>query len=191
MITRTASDGSAERKPVPVSALAAAALLVAASSASSPGLGQDRGEVTVDVERCLELESAEERQACFASQVDQALQQQGPAETGVATPERGADRSPEARDRISDAAVQPLARAPEQADPDGVEYTGTIVEIEEYLPSAYLITLDNGQVWEQTEPKRYPLRPGLEVRIYPTRWGARYRLTGLDSGGHIQVQRVR
>ncbi|MDX1561897.1 MAG: hypothetical protein R3305_03180 [Gammaproteobacteria bacterium] len=60
----------------------------------------------------------------------------------------------------------------------------------ERLPSSYVIQLDNGQIWEQTEPKRYPLRPGLEVRVYPTRWGSRYRLTGVDTGGHIQVRRV-
>jgi hypothetical protein len=71
------------------------------------------------------------------------------------------------------------------------EYSGTIVEFHERLPNAYLITLDNGQVWLQTEPKQYPLRPGLDVRIYPTSWGDNYRLHGLGTGSHIQVRRVR
>lgn len=189
MVTDTAIASCAATRPVSARPLAAAALLVAASLASPPSLGQERGQVTVDVERCLELQSAEERQACFGSQVDRALQASGSAETAASIPAGEADGPAEARDPATSAAEQTLAR--EAADPGDLEYTGTIVEIDEYLPSAYIITLDNGQVWEQTEPKRYPLRPGLEVRIYPTRWGSRYRLTGLDSGGHIQVRRIR
>ncbi|HUF73939.1 MAG TPA: hypothetical protein VMR74_13685 [Gammaproteobacteria bacterium] len=187
MITRAANEGIAGRNPV--SAITAAALLVAAWS-TCPALGQDRGEVTVDVERCLELESAEEQQACFGAQVNQVLQERSSAEAEVSTRDSEADRDRETRDQASRAAEQPLARAAEEADSYDVEYSGTIVEMREYMPSAYIIRLDNGQIWEQTEPKRYPLRPGLEVRIYPTRWGTRYRLTGLDSGGHIQVRRV-
>ncbi len=88
------------------------------------------------------------------------------------------------------AAERNAAPAARGSAPDPEEFFGTIVELRERLPNAYVIRLDNGQIWEQTEPKRYTLRPGLEVRIYPTRWGSRYRLTGIDSGGHIQVRRV-
>jgi len=167
------------------SAIAAVAILGAVWSAHPP-LAQDRGAVTVDVERCLDLESPEERQACFGAQVDQVLQERGSSETAVGS-ER--DGNSEAGNRAPAESAQPVASAPGAPDPDE-EYFGTIVEMREYLPSAYVIRLDNGQIWEQTEPKRYPLRPGLEVRIYPTRWGSRYRLTGVDSGGHIQVRRV-
>ena len=70
------------------------------------------------------------------------------------------------------------------------EYFGTIVDFRERIPFSYVITLDNGQVWEQVEPKKYPLRPGLEVRIYPTKWGKTYRLSGEGTGGYIRVRRV-
>ena len=169
-------------------AIAAAALLGALWVADAPR-AQDAGEVTVDVERCLALESPDERQACFAAQVDEALQQRGAAEPGAEAEARQAARDNETRNRAAAPASPAASAATEGFEPE--EFFGTIVEMREYLPSAYIIRLDNGQIWEQTEPKRYSLRPGLEVRIYSTRWGSRYRLTGLDSGGHIQVRRVR
>jgi hypothetical protein len=54
-----------------------------------------------------------------------------------------------------------------------------------------MITLDNGQVWRQMQPKRYPLQPGYDVRIYSSRWGNSYRLSSPILNGFIQVERVR
>ena len=62
--------------------------------------------------------------------------------------------------------------------------------LRETVPNAYLITLDNGQVWRQTVPQYYPLRPGSDVRIYYSRWRA-YRLTSPERNGYIQVERAR
>ena len=59
------------------------------------------------------------------------------------------------------------------------------------MPNAYLITLDNGQVWRQTVPMSYRLREGAEVRLYPSQWGDGYRLTDDNLRGYIQVERVR
>ena len=58
------------------------------------------------------------------------------------------------------------------------------------MPNAYLITLDNGQVWRQTVPETYQLRTGMNVRIYYSRWRA-YRLTAPERRGFIQVERAR
>jgi len=179
-----------------------AATIFGVMSSTVPALAQDAREVTVDVEQCLDLASAEEQQACFGAEVNRALETQRASDAGAAAPngeiardrettrERETGRDGETTNQRSAASEQPVARAAEETDSDAVEYWGTIVEMKEYLPSAYIIRLDNGQIWEQTEPKRYPLRPGLEVRIYPTRWGTRYRMAGVDSGGHIQVRRV-
>lgn len=173
-------------------AIAVAALLLGALWSANPVLAQDPGEVTVDVEHCLDLESAEERQACFGAQVNEALEKRGSDETEAGTTDGESAR--ETSNRAPAASERPVARAAEASDSGagefGEEYFGTIVEVKEYLPSAYIIRLDNGQIWEQTEPKKYLLRPGLQVRIYPTRWGNRYRLTAVDSGGHIQVERL-
>ena len=149
-------------------------VLLVGLAAVQLALGQESGTVTVDVAHCFELESAAARRDCLGAQVDEVLEGRGSDETDNPSPV------------IENAEANDTSRTP-----DTDEYHGTIVSIRERLPSSYIITLDNGQIWEQTEPKQYPLRPGLEVRIYPTRWGRRYRLSGVGSGGHIQVQRLR
>ncbi len=88
-------------------------------------------------------------------------------------------------------AERDAAEQSQESDAAEGQYLGTITAIRERIPDSYVITLDNGQIREQAAPKRYPLRPGLEVRLYATNWGKSYRLTGLGSGGHIQVRRVR
>lgn len=176
-------------------------LCVGALAALLGGLGlqptsaQNSDAVTVDVAPCTHLESAEARLACFGARVDAVLEQRGLTEERK---DRAARRNDERSSRQEQRAERRAERG-SNADPrlaDAVEesgeaeYTGTIVAIRERLPNAYVITLDNGQIWQQTEPKQYPLRPGAEVRLYPTRWGTYYRLHELGSGSHIQVRKV-
>lgn len=183
-----------------------AAALLAGFLGSEPLLAQDDGNVTVNVRDCVELKSAEERIACFGAQVDAAIGGRGASESDDSSSAiradeadrgrtaRGETRAPpdvHAADRIETRAVDEPRRSDVEVDADEAEYHGTITAIRERLPSAYVITLDNGQVWQQVEPKMYPLRPGLEVRIYPSRWGDSYRLSGEGSGSYIQVRRVR
>ena len=66
-----------------------------------------------------------------------------------------------------------------------------MAEIKAFDRNRSLITLDNGQVWEQINSKRFALEKGDEVRIYPTRWGSSYRLASLSHKGYIQVKRLR
>jgi len=74
---------------------------------------------------------------------------------------------------------------------DLVEFHSTISKLREYIPGRYLITLENGQVWRQMVAKRYRLRVGHNVRIYPSRWGKSFRLSAEELKGFIQVERVR
>ena len=67
----------------------------------------------------------------------------------------------------------------------------TITALRETVPNAYLITLDNGQVWLQNHPQEYLLQPGQRVTLRATRWGHSYRLSGDSLNGFIQVERVR
>ena len=78
-----------------------------------------------------------------------------------------------------------------EAQEEPAEVVSVVRELREVVPNAYLVTLENGQVWRQTEPKQYPLRPGLKVRIYGTRWGSASRLTAEELKSYIQVERVR
>ena len=97
---------------------------------------------------------------------------------------RRAERAEQDRASLAAAAAQA------EAGDGGDEVTGTIAAMRQRIPNSFVITLEDGQIWEQTMPKRYPLRPGLQVRIYPTSWGDSWRLTGVDLHGHIQVRRI-
>ncbi len=77
-------------------------------------------------------------------------------------------------------------RAPERAP---IEIVATVTELRQTVPNAYVITLDNGQVWRQAHPMPYPLRPGLVVRLRETTFG--YRLSAPELHGQINVERVR
>jgi hypothetical protein len=70
------------------------------------------------------------------------------------------------------------------------ELIDTVASIEQTGPSLLLITLEGGQQWQQMISKRYTLKVGDEVRIYPTRWGNSFRLSSERAGGYIQVERV-
>ena len=70
-----------------------------------------------------------------------------------------------------------------------IEIVATVTELRQTVPNAYVITLDNGQVWRQSHPMPYPLRTGLVVRVRETQLG--YRLTAPELHGQINVERVR
>jgi hypothetical protein len=85
-------------------------------------------------------------------------------------------------ERLTEAALA------EPAPPE--EIRSAIAALDERRPNEHLITLENGQVWRQSLAKRYPLRVGQAIRIYPTRWGDSFRLTAIESNGYIQVERM-
>jgi hypothetical protein len=161
--------------------IALTAAAIAALACGHAVQGQESRTVTVDVAQCVDLESEAARRDCFAAQVDEVLEQRAAPASHAAEPESAAERATEP--------AMPAQRQPEHQDEE--EYFGTITALRERLPNAYVITLDNGQIWQQVQPEAYPLRPGLEVRIYPTNWGDSYRLIAADTGRHIQVRRIR
>jgi len=86
--------------------------------------------------------------------------------------------------------LPPQAEAVVERRAEPEEIFGTIAEVRETVPNSWLITLENGQVWRQTLPRRYPLRVGHEVRIYMARLGG-YRLSAIPLKGFVRVERVR
>ncbi len=71
------------------------------------------------------------------------------------------------------------------------ELIARVAEIKELNRNRFIITLENGQVWQQMQTRRFALAEGDEVRIYPSRWGSSYRLSSQSHKGYIQVQRLR
>ena len=95
------------------------------------------------------------------------------------------------RDRAEAAAAAAVANGEPNANESAGEIVATITALREVEPNEYLITLDNGQVWRQNQPKRYFLLTGVEVQLQSTRWGPSYRLRDPNVGSYISVERVR
>lgn len=70
------------------------------------------------------------------------------------------------------------------------ELFDTVTELVMAKPNMWLIRLASGQVWRQTHVRRFNLREGDEVRIYPTNWGENYRLETQRLSGFIQLERI-
>jgi hypothetical protein len=157
-------------------AAAAAGAVLAAAAAVRPATAQDAASpVSVDVSECVKLTTPEERLACFERQVESSRTNPpapGATSTGSAPP-AGSTSNDSGR-----------------GEPPPADIEARIAELRETVPNAYLITLDNGQVWRQTVPRIYPLQAGHPVRIYYSKWRS-YRLTNETLKGFIQVERVR
>ena len=184
---------------------AACAVMMGCLTAASAVPAQEAERVTVDVGECTELESPEERLACYEARVEAELRRRDSA-AGAAGPESRADAEPSAQtaeppaETVGPSAqtAEPAANTTEPSDRSTAprdegprEIVGVIASLRETVPNSYVITLEDGQVWRQTYPERYPLRAGERVTIRPTRWGESYRLTAERLNGSIQVQRVR
>jgi hypothetical protein len=181
------------------SAFAASCVAFASVMLAAQSTAQESDRVTIDAARCLELESPDERLACFERQVGEARsgeRAEPPATTipqpapSAAAPAATPPAPPAALptpDRTVDVAQQPQR---ERADAQG-EWVGSITALSQRMPNRYVVTLDNGQVWEQQLAERYPLQVGQRVRVYQSRWGETYRLQAEGKNGFIQVTRAR
>lgn len=168
-------------------------------SASAIAFGQENETLSVDVAECVDLDSEAARFACYEERVN-AARASGASATAAqgSEPEIAAPSASAAEPAPSAAAeatasrnVSAEATSQEADEPEAGEIFGTITELRETIPDSWVITLDNGQVWQMNQSKRYPLRVGLEVRLSETRWGPSYRLTALEHGGFVTVRRVR
>ena len=141
-------------------------------------LAQDAASVTVEVGECVNLPSPEDRFACYERQVEAARTAPTPAPAAAAAGTTSSRPEPASEDKT------------EKADASQ-EIVATITAAQQTVPNKYVITLDNGQIWRQTYAERYPIRPGLKVKLHPSRWGGTFSLTAEEHGGFIQVERVR
>jgi hypothetical protein len=163
-------------------AIAATAACLAGSPAAR---AQDSNDVTIEISRCVELESPEERRACYGAEVDAAVRERERS-AATAAPAAAPTRSPGL-----EADTDRSRRATREGSEGQPTLVAKIKALRETVPNSYLITLDNDEVWRQTRPKWHPLRVGQEVKIYPTGWGNSFRLFVDGLSGYIQVERAR
>jgi hypothetical protein len=112
-----------------------------------------------------------------------------PNEPSAAPPSRRAARN--------DAPVEQAVRSEDVRIPRGTadggngKITAAISALRQTVPNAWLITLDNGQVWRQDYPEPYPLKVGQRVEIGRAGRLSGVRLTAAGARGSIQVEQVR
>jgi len=176
--------------------------------------------VIMDASPCLDIVSPIERLACFEERANAAqgrgtaipqqnlpvvsiprASRQQPAQSPPQVESQPASETPQEVARETDHASTPQADSvenrfglPEEKVNEKAqanELIARVAEIKELGRNRFLITLENGQVWEQMQTRRFALAEGDEVRIYPTRWGSSYRLSSQSHKGYIQVQRLR
>jgi hypothetical protein len=186
---RSARTQLTRRRVIGGAALVLLGLVTAAADA------QPSERVTVDIGDCVDIEAREQRLQCYEDRATEVLQArevehsdtQDATSSEVAQADRRESRRSERRLRSQ----QDAATANEAPESSGGEIVATVTALQELEPNAYLITLDNDQVWRQNRLKPNRLRVGTEVRLRPTRWGPSYRLTAPGINGYLQVERVR
>ncbi|MCP5145635.1 MAG: hypothetical protein H6978_12580 [Gammaproteobacteria bacterium] len=70
------------------------------------------------------------------------------------------------------------------------ELVSQVAELKRYDGHRLYVILANGQTWKQVVDRRYDIREGDTVRIYPSRWGNNFRLSTERLNGFIQVERL-
>jgi hypothetical protein len=163
--------------------------------------------VIIDASPCLALTRPIERLTCFED-LAQAAQQPGASipqqNLPVVSIPRNTARQPQLAQPEPKPEAPQTAVIPENSFEENygirknsndrnirdTELIARIAVIKELNPNRKLITLENGQVWEQKETKPFMLDAGDEIRIYPSRWGTSYRLASQSHSGFITVQRL-
>jgi hypothetical protein len=180
-------------------------------------LAQAPGPIMVDIAPCLAVADSAERYACYdrlaasARTAENAAQQVAPAPaqpptvpqaavTPIAEPSPVATESP----AVAEASSTPVAEFG-KTSPQGTraaqvianeggdeELHDVITDLRQREPNRWLITLESGQVWYQSNSERFRLVKGMAVRIYPSPLRGSYRLARDDGKetGFIQVERV-
>jgi hypothetical protein len=168
------------------------AIIAGVVAASHVSRAQETGKVMIDVAECIKLEASEARLACYEARVAAVFGERA-AKAAARQPAAPASDAPAPHAVTSQvdrqARREEKAHAQEAAAADDI--MSRVKELREVVPNTWIITLDNGQVWRQSQSKQYPLREGQQVRIYGTRWGNASRLSAEGINSFIQVERVR
>lgn len=201
--------GALAAAAVAVASIALGSLLLAHAA-----VGQDGAGVVVDVAECVNIVGDQERFACYERRVAErtrrepepatsapernpaAIDAEEPASVATAAPldspeptleERRSARDAE-RVQAKEERAQRKAARDESREAEDTGFASSITQLRETVPNAWLIALENGEVWEQIDPKPYRLKEGMQVRIYASSWGSSHRLTTPELNGFIRVR---
>jgi hypothetical protein len=167
--------------------LSVAALLVVIPF--DPSYGQDRGAVDERLLACSDIEDTADRAACFDEVVNN-MRQDSQAPAQAAEPPTAETDAGLAETAVPAAIITgeeatsdtPAMQIEEQApvaeeEEEFIEFTASIVVSRKSGLYHFVVELDNGQIWEETDGSRRPSLPkvGQNVRVYEGRFGG-YRM---------------
>jgi hypothetical protein len=107
----------------------------------------------------------------------------------VAHSQQGKPATPATVVARTESPAQPQAK-PEPHDKGEEALLAKVTSLREIQPSKLRITLENGQVWQQTVGKAFLIRANDTVRISSSGWGRSSRLAIDGHPGYIQVSRL-
>jgi hypothetical protein len=185
------SDSNGQIASVATVFATAATLLVVYTGSA---MAQGQGGVDERLLACSAIEDAAERAACFDDAV-KAMQQTGAAPAAAAAPATTSEAAP-----AEPAPAPPVAEEPamqiekemEAADMVFTEFTATITKSSKSGLYHFVVELDNGQIWEETDGSRRPGLPkvGQTVRVTEGRLGG-YRMKIGSANKLSWVRRLR
>jgi hypothetical protein len=137
-------------------------------------------------ERHVEAAKAANRPAASAPPPPSVAPVTAPVPTAAATAPTASAQPPQARASAPASTASPTAPPavastgtassatdtegfPQRSTPPPPDIVATVTELHETVPNAWLITLDNGQVWRQNIPQRFALKPGQRVTLHGTK----------------------
>lgn len=184
-----------------------------ATALLSPALNAQQDAAVLDqVRQCAQIADSAARYTCYDRATSAAGMRPGSNATQGTSPGGNVTQSripatrpapPPAPAPETATAVQPspqgapfdppavAASKQERADATANNYRDKITELREREPGRFLITLASGQQWLQVESKRYRMRTGQDVRIYPGLFSGSWRMSADGINGFIQVERIK
>ena len=176
------------RKPEEFKLAAVALFAMAVAPAAD---AQQASSVDERLLACSSIEDTAEKAACFDNVVNEMkgadetdVIDTAPTPTPTPTPTASAGATAAAtgaaaatESASSPAPVMQIEKQAEEAPEEFVEFTSSIVNSKKSGRYHFIVELDNGQVWEETDGSRRPSVPkvGQPVRVYEGRFGG-YRM---------------
>lgn len=137
--------------------------------AGSAGIAFAQGQGSVDQRllACSAIEDTAERAACFDDAVKAMQQSAPPPAAAPAATTEAAPVEPEPAPAVAEEPAMQIEKEMDDAETDFGEFTATIIKSNKSGLYHFVVELDNGQVWEETDGSRRPGLPkvGQTVRV--------------------------
>ena len=152
-----------------------------------PGYAGAAGPAPSGFDSCAQITDDKERLACFDREY--ALQKDRKQTGGPAPASPPAQLSPEQAMGLTPGKILQLQGSP--SDTDLKELTARIQGVSSNASGRAVITLDNGQVWQQVEAdSKFAVRPGDSVRITKAVLGSFFMSVSANAHMNTRVSRA-